>query len=141
MSPAAAERWGLHPQLAGDTHPLASFALSELRLMDDANYPWLILVPRVASARELVDLDAAQQAVLMGEITRVSKAMQAVFRPHKLNVAALGNMVPQLHVHVIARQPDDPAWPAPVWGRVQARAYDPEALVQRVRDLRGALGA
>lgn len=141
MNHAPSERWELHPQLASDTHPIAGLALCDLRLMDDANYPWLILVPRVAGARELIDLDAAGQAALMDEISRVSRAMQALFRPHKLNVAALGNLVPQLHVHVIARQPDDPAWPAPVWGRVQARSYEPELLVARVRELRGTLGA
>jgi diadenosine tetraphosphate (Ap4A) HIT family hydrolase len=141
MSRPASSGWALHPQLAGDSHPVVAFALCDLRLMDDANYPWLVLVPRVADATELVDLDPPQQAALMDEISRVSRAMQQLFRPHKLNVAALGNVVPQLHVHVIARQTDDPAWPAPVWGRVQARAYEPETLVQRVRMLRSAFGA
>ena len=133
--------WQLHPQLDEDTHPIAHFDLCELRLMDDANYPWMILVPRVEAARELIDLTAGQQTQLMVEVTRVSQLLQSLFRPHKLNVAALGNVVPQLHVHVIARQTDDPAWPSPVWGRVEACAYDPEALVARVRQLRGALGA
>lgn len=133
--------WTLHPQLADDTHPVAGFGLSELRLMDDSNYPWLILVPRVPAARELIDLDASQQAQLMEEIGRVSRALQSLFRPHKLNVAALGNVVPQLHVHVIARQTDDPAWPAPVWGKVNARPYPPEALAERVARLQDALGA
>ncbi|MFN3843325.1 MAG: HIT domain-containing protein [Rehaibacterium terrae] len=132
--------WSLHPQLAGDTHPVATFGLSELRLMDDANYPWLILVPRVPDARELVDLDAAAQGALMEEVGRCSRALQVLFRPHKLNVAALGNLVPQLHVHVIARHTDDPAWPAPVWGRVNARPYTPEALVECVSRLQRALG-
>lgn len=135
------EPYALHPQLAADSHPLASLALCELRLMDDCNYPWLVLVPRVADARELVDLDAAQQALLMQEISRVSRLVQALFRPHKLNVAALGNVVPQLHVHLIAREVDDPAWPAPVWGRSQARAYGPEQLIERVQALRDGLGA
>ena len=133
--------WHLHPQLADDTHPIGHLGLSELVLMDDANYPWLILVPRVPDARELLDLDAAQRAVLMEEIARVSAVMQSVFRPHKLNVAALGNMVPQLHVHLVARQTDDPAWPAPVWGRVNAQPYAPEALVERVKAVQAALGA
>jgi diadenosine tetraphosphate (Ap4A) HIT family hydrolase len=141
MSRTPFPSWALHPQLATETHPVASFALCELRLMDDANYPWLVLVPRVADARELVDLESAQQVQLIDEVSRVSRALQALFRPHKLNVAALGNVVPQLHVHVIARQLDDPAWPTPVWGRVQARAYEPEALIERVRLLRGAFGA
>lgn len=133
--------WHLHPQLADDTHPIVHLGLSELVLMDDANYPWLILVPRVPDARELTDLDAAQRALLVEEIARVSSVMQSVFRPHKLNVAALGNMVPQLHVHLIARQTDDPAWPAPVWGRVNALPYAPEALVERVKAVQAALGA
>ena len=134
-------RYELHPQLATDTHPLATLELCELRLMDDANYPWLVLVPRVAEARELVDLDAAQRHRLTDEIDLAARLLRDAFRPHKLNVAALGNMVPQLHVHVIAREENDPAWPAPVWGRVAARPYPPEMLVERVRLLRGLLPA
>lgn len=139
MKPAHPTNWVLHPQLAADTHPVANFSLCDLRLMDDANYAWLVLVPRVEAAVELVDLDPAQQAQLMAEASRCSRALQRLYRPHKLNVAALGNIVPQLHLHVIARQLDDPAWPTPVWGRVQARAYETDALVARVRELRGAL--
>ena len=129
-------RYELHPQLAADTHPLGTLGLCELRLMDDANYPWLVLVPRVAAARELIDLDAAQRHQLTDEIDLAARLLRDAFRPHKLNVAALGNMVPQLHVHVIAREETDPAWPAPVWGRVAARPYPPEMLVERVRLLR-----
>ena len=132
-------RYELHPQLAADTHPLAALGLCELRLMDDANYPWLVLVPRVPDARELIDLDAAQRHRLTEEIDLASRLLRDAFRPHKLNVAALGNLVPQLHVHVIAREENDPAWPAPVWGRVAARPYPPEMLVERVRLLRTAL--
>lgn len=132
-------RWHLHPQLADDTHPLAMFGLCELRLMDDANYPWLVLVPRVPEAVELLDLDAAQRHLLTDEIDRASHALRDVVRPHKLNVAALGNLVPQLHVHVVARFREDPAWPAPVWGRVAARPYAPEALVERIAALQAAL--
>ena len=131
--------WHLHPQLADDTHPLAQFALCELRLMDDANHPWLILVPRMENAIELTDLDAAQQTQLMQEIDRASRALQVAVKPHKLNVAALGNMVPQLHVHVIARFQDDIAWPRPVWGNATARPYEPEQLIERINALRGAL--
>lgn len=132
-------RYELHPQLAADTHPLASLPLCELRLMDDANYPWLVLVPRVAGARELIDLEAAQRRQLMDETDLAARLLRDVFRPFKLNVAALGNLVPQLHVHVIARYEGDPAWPAPVWGRVSARPYEPEALVERISTLRDAL--
>jgi diadenosine tetraphosphate (Ap4A) HIT family hydrolase len=131
--------WQLHPQLADDTHPLATFGLCELRLMDDANYPWLVLVPRVADAVEMLDLDTAQRHRLSDEIDFASRALRTSFRPYKLNVAALGNLVPQLHVHVIARFQDDPAWPAPVWGRVAAQPYSPEALVQRIAALQDAL--
>lgn len=132
-------RFALHPQLAADTHPLASLPLCELRLMDDANYPWLVLVPRIADARELIDLAPDHRHALADEIDRASRLLREVFRPHKLNVAALGNVVPQLHVHAIARFEHDPAWPAPVWGRVAARPYTPEALVERVARLRDAL--
>jgi diadenosine tetraphosphate (Ap4A) HIT family hydrolase len=134
-------RYELHPQLAADTHPLAALELCELRLMDDANYPWLILVPRVPAAREMIDLDQAQRHRLTDEIDLAARLLREAFRPHKLNVAALGNLVPQLHVHVIAREETDPAWPAPVWGRVAARPYPPEALVERVRLLRDLLAA
>lgn len=131
--------WQLHPQLAEDTHPVAHLPLSELRLMDDSNHPWLILVPRVLAATELVDLDEAQQAALCREINLASRVLLARFRPDKLNVAALGNMVPQLHVHVIARFTGDIAWPRPVWGTATARPYPPEMLVQRIADLQAAL--
>ncbi|MDH5834051.1 HIT family protein [Luteimonas kalidii] len=133
--------YALDPQLASDTHPLATLDLCELRLMDDANYPWLVLVPRVAGAREMLDLDATQRHRLTDEIDLAGRALREVFHPFKLNVAALGNLVPQLHVHVIARFENDPAWPAPVWGRVAARPYSPDALVGRIRLLEAALRA
>jgi diadenosine tetraphosphate (Ap4A) HIT family hydrolase len=124
--------FSLDPRLAADTHPLARFALCDLRLMDESHYPWLILIPRVANARDLIDLDAAQRHRLSDEIDRASRLLRDVFMPHKLNVAALGNVVAQLHVHVIARFETDPAWPAPVWGRVEIRPYTPEELVERI---------
>ncbi|MCD9029954.1 HIT domain-containing protein [Luteimonas sp. BDR2-5] len=129
----------LDPRLADDTHPVATLALCELRLMDDANYPWLVLVPRVADAREMIDLDQAQRRQLTEEIDLTARLVRDVFRPFKLNIAALGNLVPQLHVHVIGRNQDDPAWPTPVWGRVAARPYSPEQLVARVAQLQAAL--
>jgi diadenosine tetraphosphate (Ap4A) HIT family hydrolase len=131
--------WHLHPQLADDTHPLAHWPLCEVRLMDDAHHPWLILVPRVENAVDITDLDAAQQSALMREIDRAARALQATVKPHKLNVAALGNFVPQLHV--IARYRDDIAWPRPVWGTATAQPYSPEQLVERVALLGTALSA
>lgn len=138
-SHAAPTGWHLHPQLADDTHPLAHWPLCEVRLMDDANHPWLILVPRIENATELTDLDADRQAELMREVDRACRALQTTVKPHKLNVAALGNVVPQLHVHVIARFRDDIAWPRPVWGTATAQPYSPERLVERVEILRAAL--
>ncbi len=126
-------RYELHPQLAADTHPVAALPLCELRLMDDSNYPWLVLVPRVLGASELFDLDRTQRHALGDEIELASRLLRDVFQPFKLNVAALGNLVPQLHIHVIARFESDPAWPAPVWGRIAARPYSPEMLVERIR--------
>ena len=114
----------LHPQLAADTAHVASLALCEVRLMEDARYPWLILVPRRDGLRDLIDLDEADQATLIREIAAASRALRDAFDPHKLNVAALGNQVAQLHVHVIARRTDDAAWPNPVWGRGPAQPYD-----------------
>ena len=137
--PNAPIGWHLHPQLADDTHPVAHFALCDLQLMDDANHPWLILVPRIENAVEWTDLDEAQQAELTREISRACRALHSVFQPHKLNVAALGNMVPQLHVHVIARFREDIAWPRPVWGMATAQPYSPEELVRRIERLRAAL--
>ena len=131
--------WHLHQQLGEDTHPVAAWPLSELRLMDDAHHPWLILVPRVADAVEIVDLDPEQQQQLMHEIADASRLLQSQFRPHKINVAALGNLVPQLHVHVIARFQEDIAWPKPVWGMAAAQPYPPEALIERIGRLRAAL--
>ena len=135
---APAEPWHLHPQLAEDTHPVAIWPQCEVRLMYDANHPWLILVPRVADVTEVTDLNADAQAMLMREIDRAARVL-GVFRPHKLNVAALGNLVPQLHVHVIARFQDDIAWPRPVWGMAAAKPYPPELLVDRIRALRAEI--
>ena len=111
-----AESWTLHPQLERDTASLGDLPLSRVLVINDANYPWLLLVPRRPDITEVIDLDEVEQAQLMTEVTRVSRALQAVTECHKLNIAALGNAVPQLHVHVIARFRHDAAWPKPVWG-------------------------
>ena len=131
--------WHLHPQLADDTAPVIELPLCEVRLMDDANHPWLVLVPRVAGITEIIDLDPAQRLQLSEEIDTTCRALRTLFKPDKLNVAALGNLVPQLHVHVIARYRDDIAWPRPVWGAADARPYPPESLVERVAALRALL--
>ncbi|MCC7095619.1 MAG: HIT family protein [Thermomonas sp.] len=132
-------KWHLDSRLADDTAPVTDLPLCEVRLMDDANHPWLVLVPKVQDAVELIDLTPSQRTLLNAEIAIASRALKTLFKPDKLNVAALGNLVPQLHVHVIARFHDDIAWPRPVWGAADARPYEPEELVERVTALRGVL--
>ena len=132
--------WHLHPQLADDTAPVIELPLCEVRLMDDANHPWLVLVPRVADTVEIIDLDSAQRTQLTTEIDAACRALKALFKPDKLNVAALGNQVPQLHVHIIARRKSDAAWPRPVWGVAPALDYDPKTLQTFSDTLRRRLG-
>ena len=113
--------WSLHPQLAQDTVPVGDLALSRVLLANDANYPWLILVPRRPGLIELIDLEENEQVQLLGEIAAAARALKSITECEKLNIAALGNQVPQLHVHVIARRHSDAAWPKPVWGAAAAR--------------------
>lgn len=117
----------LDPRLAADTHAVADWPVSRVLLMDDARFPWLILVPRVAGARELHALPEATRAALFDEVVRAAAALERATGATKMNVAALGNLVPQLHVHVIARHEGDAAWPGPVWGMPgsQPRAEGP----------------
>ena len=127
--------WILDPRLAQDSVALGDLPLSRVLLMNDANYPWLILVPRRPNLVELIDLDDSGQATLMIEISRAARALKDITACDKLNVAALGNTVRQLHVHVIARRKDDAAGAQAVWGAVPARPY---AAPERER-LAGAL--
>jgi diadenosine tetraphosphate (Ap4A) HIT family hydrolase len=128
--------WSLHPQLEKDTINIGDLPLSRVLIINDANYPWLLLVPRRAGAVEITDLDEVAQAQLMTEIARVARALQDVTKPDKLNIAALGNVVPQLHVHIIARRRSDAAWPRPVWGVVPALAHDPQQVEAFIGALR-----
>jgi diadenosine tetraphosphate (Ap4A) HIT family hydrolase len=114
----------LHHQLAADTARVCDLPLSAVLLMNDARYPWLILVPRQTDVREIADLGASERGTLMEEIALVSNVLREVAPCDKLNVAALGNVVPQLHVHVVARVEGDAAWPNPVWGSGPAKPYD-----------------
>jgi diadenosine tetraphosphate (Ap4A) HIT family hydrolase len=131
--------WSLHPQLQADTALVGDLALSRLLAMNDANFPWLIAVPRRAGASELFDL-GAEQAVLLDEISLVSRVLKDETRCDKLNVAAIGNVVPQLHVHIVARRKDDALWPKPVWGAAPPRPYDPAALERFVGAIRQRIG-
>jgi diadenosine tetraphosphate (Ap4A) HIT family hydrolase len=131
----------LHPRLAADTTALGDFPLCRLLLMNDANYPWFILVPRRPGAREIYLLEEADQRQIWRESALLSRAVMDAFRGDKLNVAALGNVVPQLHLHHVVRHATDPAWPGPVWGKLPAKPYSEAARAQRVAALRPLLGA
>jgi diadenosine tetraphosphate (Ap4A) HIT family hydrolase len=133
-------RWTLHAQLQSDTSTIGDLPLSRLLLANDANYPWLLLVPRREGTSEIIDLSEADLIELSTEIARASRALKAVTACDKLNIAALGNVVPQLHVHVIARRRNDAAWPKPVWGAVPARDYDPADRERLVAALRREFG-
>ena len=140
MSPSQPpSRYELHPQLADDTAPVCDLSVCEVRLMDDANHPWLVLVPKLAGAVEIIDLSPAQRTQLSADIDAAARALKALFKPHKLNVAALGNQVPQLHVHVIPPPPPPPPGPPGGGGAPNARPYAPEQLIERVSALRAAL--
>jgi diadenosine tetraphosphate (Ap4A) HIT family hydrolase len=134
MSPA--DRWSLHPQLEKDTVNIGDLPLCRVLVIHDSNYPWLLLVPRRENAVEIIDLDEVEQAQLMTEIARASRALKDVTECSKLNVAALGNVVSQLHVHIIARRDGDAAWPRPVWGVVPPQPHDKgelDAFIQALR--------
>jgi diadenosine tetraphosphate (Ap4A) HIT family hydrolase len=118
------DEWALHPQLVRDTIELGDLALSRVLIIKDANYPWLLLVPRRPAIIEIIDLDEIEQAQLMVEIARAGRALKSVTQCDKLNIAALGNAVPQLHVHIIARRKTDKAWPKPVWGAAEPVDHD-----------------
>jgi diadenosine tetraphosphate (Ap4A) HIT family hydrolase len=131
--------WSLHPQLRNDTADVGDLPLSRVLAMNDADYRWLILVPRCAGACDMIDLDV-EQAILMNEISLVSHALKDETQCDKLNVAAIGNIVPQLHIHIVARRKDDPLWPKPVWGATSGRRYEATALQCFVSAMRQRLG-
>jgi diadenosine tetraphosphate (Ap4A) HIT family hydrolase len=125
----------LDPRLAGDSLPVGDLALSSVLLLNDSRFPWFVLVPRRGAVSELTDLSDQDAAALMDEIRIATRVMLDLAKPDKVNVAAIGNIVSQLHVHVIARRRDDASWPKPVWGAVPPKAYAPgegEALAAKL---------
>jgi len=137
--------FALDPAFSATSHLLTDLDLCQARLQDDARYPWIVLIPRRAHMRELEDLSLQDRSRLMDEVLAAGRAVRALGeasgRPvEKLNVAALGNVTPQLHVHVVGRRADDPAWPDPVWGRGGVLTYAPEDLAAAVVAARGAFG-
>jgi diadenosine tetraphosphate (Ap4A) HIT family hydrolase len=131
--------FALDPRLAADTAFIADWPLSRIVLMNDSRYPWVILVPRRMSAVEIFDLDVDDRAVLVEEVARAAEGLKAWAGAEKMNVAALGNIVRQLHVHVVARRPGDPAGAAPVWGVGAAIPYSDQDLTRLSSELAAAL--
>ena len=129
----------LDPRLAADTFLVGETPLSQVLLMNDARYPWLILVPRQGDIAEPFELSKADQAQLWEESMRLGQAIKAHFAADKINIAALGNQVAQLHVHHIVRFHVDAAWPGPVWGVGSAVAYEEAAAERLMEDLRSVL--
>ena len=127
--------FALHPRLASDTFLVVDWPLSRVLLMNDARYAWLVLVPRREDITELFELGKVDRELLTEEVARAAKILKAIAGGGKINIGALGNLVPQLHVHVVARSPGDPAWPGPVWGHSPAVAYVPverEMLIAKI---------
>ncbi|WP_105199508.1 MULTISPECIES: HIT domain-containing protein [unclassified Pseudoalteromonas] len=122
--------FSLAPELQKDCIELADWPLCKLLLMNDSQYPWFILVPRKEGVTEIIDLTEQEQLMLMQESARLSQLLKSVFNPDKLNIAALGNMVPQLHIHHIARYRGDIAWPKPVWGLHPSQPYSEQQIAE-----------
>ena len=131
----------LNPRLEADTDWVLDLQLSRVLLMNDSRYPWLILVPRIPNVREWLDLSSTDQALLLAEQLQVSQCLQTLLSPDKLNIATLGNIVPQLHLHIIARFETDFAWPSPVLGRGDSVRYPPDEKVALLARYRSALAA
>lgn len=131
--------WSLHPQLATEAVMVGDLALSRVLAINDTDYPWIVLAPRRAGAVEIADL-GEEAALLMGEIVRASRTLKDITGCDKLNVAAIGNVVPQLHVHIVARRVGDRLWPKPIWGAGPPRAGDRAAFERFVGAVRAGLG-
>jgi diadenosine tetraphosphate (Ap4A) HIT family hydrolase len=127
--------WSLHAQLAKDTVTACDLALSRVLAMNDAEFPWLILVPRRTGVSDMIDL-GDEQAILMEELSLISHVLKEETKCDKLNVAAIGNVVPQLHIHVVARRKDDPLWPKPIWGIAPRRTLEAAAMERFVSSIR-----
>lgn len=135
-----AAKFQLDPRLDNDCYRVAELSLCTLLMMDDAQYPWFILVPRRADISEVYQLSEADELQLWRESRQLSEALMRLFDGDKLNLAALGNMVPQLHLHHIVRYTKDPAWPGPVWGKHKAQPYTEEQAQERLQLLSVQLG-
>jgi diadenosine tetraphosphate (Ap4A) HIT family hydrolase len=135
----AMAEFSLHEKLKADTIEVARLDLALLLLMNARQWPWLILVPQRPEIREIHELPALDRTILMDEAAHCSRLLTDLFKPDKINIGALGNIVPQLHVHVIARTTSDPAWPKPVWGTVAPEPYGADELATRLDLIRSRL--
>jgi diadenosine tetraphosphate (Ap4A) HIT family hydrolase len=135
-----AHKFVLDPRLEAETSVIGELGLCKVLLMDDARFPWIVLVPKRAGLVEIIDLGSADLVRLIEEIATASGVLEAATSPHKLNVAALGNVVRQLHVHIIARFENDAAWPSPVWGKGERVPYQPVARAEFSGKLRAGFG-
>lgn len=128
----------IDPRLEGDSFEVAQLDLCQVRLHKNASFPWLILIPNRSDVTEIIDLNPSDQSLLMSEIDKASRILKALTAPHKINVASLGNVVPQLHIHVVARFTTDALWPDPIWGRGVHEEYNPVVLQRFLSDLKEA---
>lgn len=128
----------LHPRLRADTTHITHLPVCDAVLMNNAHFPWMILIPRIAGARELHQLNPTHYQQVLHEVQQCAHSMEACFTPDKMNIATLGNQVPQLHIHIIARYMHDNAWPNPVWGN-PSTAYTPQRQQEIITQLRPLL--
>ena len=129
----------LDPRLEQDSRLICTLKLCHLRLHKNAAFPWVILIPNLENVTELIDLSTAQQHLLMDEVSDVATQMRRLYKPDKLNIATLGNIVSQLHIHVIARFVEDPAWPGPVWGHSATKTYSTQEADQAIHAFKASL--
>ena len=135
------DHFQLDARLEADCEFVANLGVCRLLLMNNASVPWFILVPTVVGATELTNLPMVQQQQVLHEINLVAAMVTSLYVPHKLNIGALGNVVSQLHIHVIGRFTEDPAWPSPVWGQLPSNDYDIGQLATRLADVRAYFAA
>ena len=135
------DQFELHPQLAKDCVEIAELPLCKLLLCNDATYPWFILVPRANEVQDIYQLEWQEQQQLLNESSMISELLMQEFNGDKMNVAALGNVVPQLHIHHVVRFKGDPAWPKPIWGQVPITPYSEQALKKMIERMQSKVSA
>ena len=133
------ENFTIDQRLISDSSLVTTLNLCQVRLHHNAAFPWILLIPMQNNVSEIIDLSSTNQQLLLQEICVISKIMQKIYKPKKLNIANIGNMVPQLHVHVIARYESDDAWPNPVWNSGISKSYEPQGLIKQIENIKNFL--